>query len=167
MQTRMLVRILLSFSIGGSGNFSGLDQLDESLTNLSLSGGTLALEGIRDWSGDVQTINTNDVTATFIRGPFHVIDNVVTNDVLLDDTGLSCDYCFTALAGTHEFKTTVSVLRGVVDLHNASVGHQHGHLNVVNKCPLSFVIGAFRNGELLVHLGLLDSDVGSEGSMLL
>ena len=50
---------------------------------------SLALDHIRDASGDIDAVYTNEVASTLCGSKLLEIDNVVSNDVLLDHTGLS------------------------------------------------------------------------------
>ena len=60
--------------------------------------GSFALDHIGDASGDIDAVYTDEVASTLCGSKLLEIDNVVSNDVLLDNTSLSCGDLIRVLA---------------------------------------------------------------------
>ena len=121
-----------------------------SILRLPLS--TLSFKGIWDRASNIKRLHGDPFTAICRGGQFCVVDDVVCYDVLLDHACLGSHDLFQALTRRNEGQASVFVLSHVIALHNASVRHHEGHLNVLNDASVTLVIWQVSHSQLGVHL---------------
>ena len=108
----------ISFSLW---NLARLNQHNHVECHLGLPLGTLALESVRNRASDVETLARLPLHAALSRRQLVVVNNVVSNDVLLDDVLVLLDSGLVSLARGHEDQRAIVVLDDVVALNDASI----------------------------------------------
>lgn len=118
-------------------NNARVDQLDESKGVLLHALDALLLDHVWDGARDVQALNLGPLGAAISIRHFDIVDHVLCDDVLLDDSGLGSNDLIGAPAGREEDEAVFDLLR-VDHVDEASVRHHHGHLDLLEDAFEAF-----------------------------
>ena len=129
---------------------------------------TFSLESVRNGAGDVEARNCLNIATCLSRSQFHVVNDVIGDNVLLDLLTLSCDNIISRSARCNKDQATVliTVFNEVVNLHHATICHHHGHLNLLQQAAMSLNVRALNDRNFTVNLDQLGGQVLSEGPMI-
>ena len=119
---------------------------------LRLPFSTLEFHGIWNRASNVKRLHGDPFAAICRGSQFCVVDDVVSDDILLDYARLGSHDLFQALTRCDEGEASIFVLNHVIALHNASVRHHEGHLNVLDDASVTLMIRQVSDGQLRVHL---------------
>ena len=108
------------------------DHLDHPHWSLGLSLGTLPLHHVRDGTTDINAHNRVPFTAVCSRGQLRIVANTVGDNILLDDFGLLCNHLLCASARSDKDNAAIGFFTEIVEQGYATVGHDHGHLDLLD-----------------------------------
>ena len=109
---------------------------------------TLSFQGIWNRASNVKRLHGDPFAAICRGSQFCVVDDVVSDDILLDHARLGSHDLFQSLTRCNEGETSILVLSHVIALHNASVRHHEGHLNVLDDASVALMIWQVSDGQL-------------------
>ena len=93
--------------------------------------GALALDHVRDGAGNVCAHAADELHAVARRSQLLKVDHSVANDVFLDHFGL-LGHELLRVAARPDEDSLILALMLVVDDWDASIGHHHGHLDLLD-----------------------------------
>ena len=89
--------------------------------------------------------------AAFDGSQLRIVENVVSNDVLLDHSRLSRNDFLHALTRGKEDNATIFVLNQIIALRDTPVRHWPGHLDMLNDAFVALVVRDVRDCQLAIQ----------------